>query len=67
MLSSYILPVFTNIKEGTTIQLSNYPSLKLVNRQWIPLFKHSVNHQLLLMSPSVSSLVLSITTATALV
>lgn len=66
MLFNPILSVFSNINEGTTIQLHNYPNLKSENHQWNSLFKHWTNHQLPSISP-LSSLILSITTATATV
>lgn len=66
MLSNPIFSVFSKINEGTTIQLHNYPNLKCENHQWNSLFKHSTNHQLRSISP-LSSLILSITTATATV
>lgn len=52
---------------GTTIHLSNYPSSKPGNHRQNLLFKHSINQPLLSIPPSVSSAVLSITTATAIV
>lgn len=52
---------------GTTTHLIIQVQNVEINHQWNPLFKHSINHQLLSISPSVNSLILSITTANAIV
>ena len=68
ILSNPVLPVLSNINEGTTIHLSNYLSLNLQIINGIPYSNirlitnyHQLFHLLL------SSLILSITTTTAIV